>query len=232
MTQSPFCRRRRRSRSWSTAIAIPGARCAASAATTRIGRSTCPDDLAPCARKRPRTANWPHALGFSEQGTHDGLCIALGWEARHWRPGLDCFAAVHRTAEKTAAALITLVRAIVAADPRRQVDVLSHSLGARVVLQALRQAPDLPVARAILLGGAEYSAEARAALAAQDRAGGRTEFYHMIARANDLYDGLFQLFAPRTGASSATCRSARAGSARRTGAGSTCSSTIPRRAAG
>ena len=82
-------------------------------------------------------------------------------------------------------------------DPARAVDCLCHSLGARVVPQALRRAPDLPVARAILLGGAEYSAEARAALEAQDRAGGRTEFYHVIARANDLYDGLFQLFAPR-----------------------------------
>jgi hypothetical protein len=156
-----------------------------------------PDDLAPSARKRPRTANWPRALGFSEKGLEDGLCIALGWDARHWRPGLDCFARVHRTAERTAAALVTLVRIVAEMDPDRRVDCLSHSLGARVVLQAIRRAPDLPVARAILLGGAEYSAEARAAVEAQDCIGAETEFYHMIARANDLYDGLFQLFAPR-----------------------------------
>ena len=156
-----------------------------------------PDDLAPSARKRPRTANWPRALGFSEKGLEDGLCIALGWDARHWRPGLDCFARVHRTAERTAAALVTLVRIVAETDPRRRVDCLSHSLGARVVLQAIRRAPNLPVARAILLGGAEYSAEARAVLEAQDRLGGTTEFYHMIARANDVYDALFQLFAPR-----------------------------------
>jgi hypothetical protein len=156
-----------------------------------------PGDLAPSARRRPRTANWPYALGFSETAARDGLCIALGWDARHWRPGLDCFARVHRTAGRTAAALVTLVRAVAEIDPRRPIDCLSHSLGARVVLQALRRAPDLPVARAILLGGAEYSAEARAALEAQDRLGGRTEFFHMIARANDVYDGLFQLFAPR-----------------------------------
>ena len=155
------------------------------------------DDLAPCARKRPRTANWPRALGFSERDVRDGLCIALGWDARHWRPGFDCFARVHHTAQRTAAALVTLVRMIAETDPHRRVDCLSHSLGARVVLQALRSTPDMPVARAILLGGAEYSAEARAALATQDRAGGTTEFYHMIARANDVYDGLFQLFAPR-----------------------------------
>ena len=155
------------------------------------------DDLAPTARKRPRTANWPRALGFSERELEDGLCIALGWEARHWRPGLDCFARVHRTAERTAAALVTLVRIVAETDPRRRVDCLCHSLGARVVLQAIRRAPDLPVARAVLLGGAEYSAEARDAVEAQDRVGGRTEFYHIIARANDLYDGLFQLFAPR-----------------------------------
>lgn len=154
------------------------------------------DDLVPSARKRPRTANWPRGLGFSEKGFEDGLCIALGWDARHWRPGLDCFARVHRTAERTAAALVTLVRLVAEVDPRRRVDCLSHSLGARVVLQALRRAPDLPVARAVLLGAAEYSAEARLALEAQDYAGGRTEFYHMIARANDVYDGLFQVFAP------------------------------------
>jgi hypothetical protein len=103
---------------------------------------------------------------------------------------------VHETAGRTADALVTLVRIVAEIDPRRRVDCLSHSLGARVVLQALRRAPDLPVARAVLLGGAEYSAEARAAIEAQDRAGGSTEFYHMLARANDLYDGLFQLFAP------------------------------------
>ena len=155
------------------------------------------DDLAPSARKRPRTANWPRALGFSEDGLEDGLCIALGWDARHWRPGLDCFAKVHRTAAHTAAAVITLARLVARLDPRRRVDCLSHSLGARVVLQALGRAPDLPIARAILLGGAEYSAEARAVLDRQDRAGGTTEFVHVIARANDVYDGLFQLFAPR-----------------------------------
>jgi hypothetical protein len=154
------------------------------------------DEIAPCARKRPRTANWPHALGFSRRAARDGLCIALGWDARHWRPGLNRFARVHRTAQNTAAALVTLVRAVASADPHRRVDCLSHSLGARVVIQALRRAPDLPVARAILLGGAEHSAEARLALEAQDRAGGATEFYHMLSRANDVYDGLFQLFAP------------------------------------
>jgi hypothetical protein len=155
------------------------------------------DDLAPCARKRPRTANWPRALGYSEKEFEDGLCIALGWDARHWRPGHDCFAKVHRTAERTAAALVRLVHLVAEADPRRRVDCLSHSLGARVVLQALRRAPGLPVARAILLGAAEHAGEARAALAAQDLAGSTTEFFHVIARANDIYDALFQLFAPR-----------------------------------
>lgn len=156
-----------------------------------------PCDLAPSARKRPPTANWPRALGFSPKAAEDGLCIALGWDARYWRPGLDCFARVHRTAAHTAEAVITLARAVAEADPRRQVDCLSHSLGARVVLQALRRAPDLPVGRAILLGGAEYSAEARLVLEQQDRLGAGTQFYHMIARANDVYDALFQLFAPR-----------------------------------
>ena len=208
--------------------------------------------LAPAARPRPPrrapaalSAGRPRALGpqapahgqlaarpgFSEGELGDGLCIALGWDALHWRPGLDCFAAVHRTAGRTAAALVTLVRAVVAADPDRRVDVLSHSLGARLVLQALCQAPDLPVARAILLGAAEYSAEARAALEAQDRVGGTTEFYHMLARANDLYDGLFQLFAPLPELQG-DLPLARAGWGWRIGAGSTCSSTTPRRGAG
>ena len=109
--------------------------------------------------------------------------------------------------------------------------MLSHSLGARLVLQALRQAPDLPVARAILLGAAEYSAEARAALAAQDRVGGTTEFYNVLARANDVYDGLVQLFAPLP-----EMRGDLPLGARRLGGphrpGSTWGSTIKRRAAG
>jgi hypothetical protein len=156
-------------------------------------------ELAPSARKRPRSSNWPHALGFSREGVEDGLCIALGWDARHWRPGLDCFAAVHRTAERTAAALVALVQAVVEVAPDRRVDCLCHSLGARVALQALRRAPGLALGRVILLGGAEYSDEARLALLAQEASGGATQFYHVIARANDLYDALFQLFAPAPG---------------------------------
>ena len=152
--------------------------------------------LPECRRTKPCRANWPHALGFSEHAAEDGLCIAFSWEAWARFAGPRCFAEVHRRAGRTGRALIRLVREIGTVDPGRRVTCLTHSLGARVVIQALSRAPRLAIEKAILLGAAEYAAEARAMLADQDAVGARTEFCHVLARANDLFDLLFTWFAP------------------------------------
>lgn len=156
------------------------------------------DVLPPSRKRRPPRADWPRALGFGDAPSAAGLCIALGWEGRSCRAaGPLAFAQVYRTAAATGEALTRIVEAVASARPDCLIGCLTHSVGARVVLAALRRAPDLPIARAVLMAGAEFAGEARDVLSLQDAAGGRSEVFHMLARSNDLYDALFQVFAPR-----------------------------------
>jgi hypothetical protein len=153
-----------------------------------------------------RAASWPHALGYTGAGAADALCVGFGWRARaahlggYLREGRSGFAAV---CDRAAQAGRTLARAAVAlAEVRdRPVDVLAHSLGARVALAALRAAAEegmgAPFGRVILMGPAAFAAEARAALAACDRAGAPApEVYCLLARGNAAFDRLFEAFAP------------------------------------
>jgi hypothetical protein len=156
---------------------------------------------APERRLRPARAAWPAALGFAEAGPDDGLCICLGWDARLSRSGVSLmrsrgFAEVYRGAGVAGQALATLVAAVAEARPGRPVDVLAHSLGARVALTATAIAPNLPYGRLVLLGAAEYAGEARRAVRILDRAGSGAAVYHVLSRANDLFDALFQFLAP------------------------------------
>jgi len=158
--------------------------------------------VAPTRRRRPGFAAWPWSLGFAAETPRAGLAIALGWEARAAREegralGLgNAFARVYRRTPAAGRALAHLIDAVAGLRPGAAVDLFGHSLGARVALQAARARPDLPLGRMIFLGPADYAAEARAALAALERAGSGAEIYSVLSRANDAYDGLFQLFAP------------------------------------
>lgn len=150
--------------------------------------------------RRPALANWPHALGFSEDDPADGLCVAFGWDAWAGLAGPRCFAEVHRRALGASRALTVLVRALCEALPGRRIACLTHSLGARIVIQALTRSPRLGIDLAVMLGAAERTGEAREMLARQDAARARTEFVHVASRANDLYDALYGWFAPWSGA--------------------------------
>ena len=75
------------------------------------------------------------------------------------------------------------------------VDVIAHSLGARVALASLPHLAEAP-GRVILLGAAEFDTRAREALAALTSPSA-PEVYNVTARANDLYDFAFETFAPR-----------------------------------
>lgn len=163
------------------------------------------EPVAPSRQRRPALAAWPHALGFSEDGAADGLCIAFGWDGRRRRlkslalRGRSDFALVYEGAALAGLALARLAAEVALQRADLGLGLLAHSLGARVALAAMRARPDLPWARAVLLGGAEYAGLARGVLAAQDRLGGGVEILHVLSRANDWYDGLFQVFAPRPG---------------------------------
>lgn len=171
------------------AVLIHGFRFSPDCAQERLYRT---GPVAPCGRRRPRLAAWPHALGFSEGDPADGLAVAFGWSARTF---LHDFASAYRAASRAGAALAEAVARLRALLPGRRIDVFAHSLGARVALEAMRRLPPGSLGRLIFLGAAEFAGAARSALGA---AGG-AEIYNVISRRNDLYDSLFETFAPRPG---------------------------------
>lgn len=136
-----------------------------------------------------KALSWPRALGFGAGGPDEGLGVALGWNARGtiWR-------AYDRAAE-AGAALAQAIEVLHTAAPHRPIHALAHSLGARVVLQALARLPERAVNRAILLAGAEFASRAEAALATP--AGRAAEIVNVTSRENALFDGLLEwLVAP------------------------------------
>ncbi len=135
-----------------------------------------------------KAVSWPRHLGFGRGDTREGLCIAFGWDAR------GSLAQAYRRAGTAGAALARLVAEIAAEAPGRQVHVVAHSLGARVALTALRQAPAGAFGRLVLLAAAEFSSEAQAALAAPGAAS--AEIVNVTSRENDLFDFLFERLAP------------------------------------
>lgn len=156
--------------------------------------------------RRPGRAAWPRALGYSETGLADGLCVAFGWQGRtdrqtrffRERPG--DFARAYRDAEAAGKALARILGHLGRRLPTGSVGVMAHSLGARVALQAMDRRPDALPGRVLLLGAAEYAGVARTVVEAQDGLGHRVaalpEILSVASRANDLYDALFEMLAP------------------------------------
>lgn len=164
------------------------------------------DDVHLCPRvKRPPLAAWPRALGFSEDG-NDGICIAFGWQGRvdrrsQWlKEGPGDFATVYHRARAAGEGLARILAFIARRHSPKRIGIMAHSLGGRVVMQAMEARPDALPGRILLLGPAEFSGEARRLLGEQDRLGRRMadlpEILCVGSRANDLYDWLFELFAP------------------------------------
>lgn len=156
-----------------------------------------------------RRASWPYGLGFTETGIEDGLCVAFAWRSRPSPlatlagAARNHFSAAYKGAAEAAEGLLWVVATLRAARPDAEIDLFCHSLGARVALLAIRGAAERGLAgalgRVVLLGGAEFAAEARAAMAALDRAPNTSgpQVFNIITRENDPYDVLFETFAPR-----------------------------------
>ena len=130
-----------------------------------------------------RSLSWPKHMGFGRGNPREGLAIAFGWEARGTIWG------AYQRAGQAGIALARLIRSIRA---RRSgpVDVVAHSLGARVTLAALPHLPARSLGRAILLSAAEFRATAEAALASE--AGGSTEFLNVTSGENLMFDLMFE----------------------------------------
>jgi len=142
----------------------------------------------PTKRAYRSVVNWPARLGMHGQ-PGGGLGLSLGWSARGsiWAARASAQAAGH-----TLAALISDIRGV---DPDRKINLIAHSLGARVALTAIRAGAPGAVNRAILLAAAEYAEAARSALDSKGGAG--TTILNVTSRENDLFDFLLErLIAP------------------------------------
>ena len=164
------------------------------------------DPIRPRTDRWQKTESWPRGLGFTPEDKTgaEGLCIAFGWPSRP-RNRFGRFCAAYGNAERAGAALLRTVELIARVHPGRPIDFVSHSLGARVVLCAIRLAArrgrhDLLAAmgRAIMLGPAELAIVARKALASVDAVARQSgpDVYAMLARENDVFDALLEHFAP------------------------------------
>ena len=127
-----------------------------------------------------RAISWPRHLGLDGQA---GLGIALGWPAKcdPWR--------AHLRACRTGAALATIARQVHALSGR-PLQVIAHSMGARVALAALPLVEPGQISRIILLAAAETRGGALAALATP--AGRAVEVINVTTRENDLFDAFFE----------------------------------------
>lgn len=102
-----------------------------------------------------KAVSWPRHLRIGREG---GVGLALGWNAA---TGLG---AAHRQARPVGEALAGLLDQIDAARPDLRINLIAHSLGARVALSAIAARRRARIESAILLSGAEYRAEAEAAM--------------------------------------------------------------------
>ena len=127
--------------------------------------------------------SWPHQMGYGT-GTPDlGLCIAFGWEAGGtiWR--------AHREAGRTGLVLASLIRHL-SARGAGPINIMAHSLGARVALACLPHVAPGMIDRMILMTGAELKSTAETAL--MTPAGRRTKVLNVVSRENDLFDFLYE----------------------------------------
>lgn len=127
-----------------------------------------------------RAVSWPRHLGLDGR---QGLGIALGWNAKcdPWR--------AHLRAGRTGIALAQIARTVHGLSGR-PVQVLAHSMGARVALAALPLLEPGQIDRMILLAAAETRLRTLAALATP--AGRAVEVVNVTTRENDLFDACFE----------------------------------------
>jgi pimeloyl-ACP methyl ester carboxylesterase len=130
-----------------------------------------------------KVISWPGELGFTDQSSDDGLCIAFGWHAR------GSIWTATRNAEHSSTALIRLIHLIHQLDPGRPVHVIAHSLGCQVVLQAVQRIHAGSVKRIVLVAAAGFRHQAQAMMIRP--ALKETEVLNITSRENLLYDALY-----------------------------------------
>lgn len=132
--------------------------------------------------------SWPRALGLARE--EDGaLGLAFGWDSKGmiWN--------AYSRAAQAGQALALAIRTLRAAAPHREVHAIAHSLGARVVLQALPHLAAGDLGRIVALNAAEFRSPAETALSTP--AGRAAELIAVTGRENAGYDMMLErLVAP------------------------------------
>ncbi|WP_088255328.1 alpha/beta hydrolase [Fimbriiglobus ruber] len=122
----------------------------------------------------------------------------------------DLYRQPYQRADLAAWVLVNVVRAVSFALPGRTVDLFCHSLGSRVVIQALHQMAveahkpgkgELKallgrIGRIIIVGGAEYTTPTKQMLAEVRKVGPAPSFYNFMARRDRILALLAQRFHP------------------------------------
>lgn len=133
-----------------------------------------------------KAISWPRHLHLNRAGA--GLGIGFGWPAR---------GSLRRVAARAfviGAVLADLITRIRSHRPDVAVNVMAHSLGARVALAALHRLRAGDVSHLLLLSGAEYRSQARAAM--RSPAGRSARVLNVASDANALFDLIFRLAVP------------------------------------
>ncbi|MEM9247064.1 MAG: hypothetical protein AAGB05_00055 [Pseudomonadota bacterium] len=133
--------------------------------------------------------SWPRKLGLGQNGADEPVVIALGWNARGtlWQ--------AYRRAAETGGGLAQLVDILNGIRPGIAVQILAHSLGARVALSTLPHLEPGQVRRIILLAAAELRSRAAACL--ECRGGRGVEVLNVRSGENAFFDRMMEwLVAP------------------------------------
>jgi len=133
-----------------------------------------------------KAVSWPRHLHLGDAGA--GLGIGFGW---HAKGSLTRVAARAFGVGRTLADMLSSIKQL---RPDLHVNIMAHSLGARVALAALNDLPRGHVDRLILLSGAEYRSIAVAAM--RSPAGRAAQVLNVTSGENTLFDAMFRLGVP------------------------------------
>ncbi|MDQ2093518.1 DUF726 domain-containing protein [Rhodalgimonas zhirmunskyi] len=106
-----------------------------------------------------KAKSWPRGLGLGRGDPDEGLGLAFGWNSR------GSIRNVYARAAEAGRDLARLIAVLRRAAPERPVHAICHSLGARVVMQALMHLEPGDIGRIITLNAAEFVGAAEDALA-------------------------------------------------------------------
>lgn len=130
---------------------------------------------------------WPAGLGLTGSDT---LCIGFGWPAR------GRLRRIHNDALCRGAQLASLITTL--SRVGNQVHIVAHSLGATLALAALPYLAAGSVGRMLLLSGAAHRNMAEHALRCP--AGRQATFIQITSGENAIFDRMFELAVPGSGA--------------------------------